>query len=842
MSNRACFHARNVEIWNSGISSRNSSGTSSSSSSSDSGDGAGDSQAEDEAGNGDASGSGGNDSEGGDKGTSENNKNHGTAEEEEELWKVITGHIDIGAKVPPLQHQRETAVKNVKAAPVSATLPAAPASPRKGVLVAPAAVLEQEPTSRAFVESRNCSKPSNITRGCAEEWPAAYNVLREPRSSCLTDGQGNPCLAEAAGNGKIIAARLRCLGTLNGPVNVSVVTQVACLTASWAWSTDGIKWALGGDLRCAPSAAAASLNAPCGPKEGAINASGTVGVGGSLAFPAPRAGEPVQWFALTIGGSVNVDITEVALGAGTDLSCEDTSDSSKDAAGAATKGTDATGVASAGASVAVNGSKPTNATVAPPTVARTTVSTTGANATDAASGVLASAPPVNMSGSASNAPGNDSNIAAKATVNISRNPSSATGDNSSIAAKASVNISRNPSSATGDNSSIAAKASVNISSNASSATGDDSSDASSATSDDSSNASSDSDDDSSKASSGTDDDSSNASSADSESDKKSSSVSTDEWAWESNSRNRWEACTKVSCAVIVDTGSNIIGGPRKEMIALSKLLRVKPDCSNFHSLPDITLQLGGYELRLPASGYVMKIKISSRMRNGDGGEDMSKLDVSDRLRQWRVAFDDLAKRRGIDLRVALGLDKGRKGPFPTGDTWCMPAFVPVDVRTQLGPLWVIGRPIFVNYYVRWSWPQAADSPSIFFKETRNADACRTLEAAFPETFGGRNSDTYMDESDGSERSGAEINFGNDDADDFTDKDNDLIAWRRNRNGRRNHGRQRPAAGAGLTGKPATVVRAGADSSRRSNGRLPRAIDMDKIRWPDWAPALAGSGL
>jgi len=211
-------------------------------------------------------------------------------------------------------------------------------------------------------------------------------------------------------------------------------------------------------------------------------------------------------------------------------------------------------------------------------------------------------------------------------------------------------------------------------------------------------------------------------------------------------------CPGGKCVSIIDTGSNIIARPLSALKVISRQLAIKYDCSNVHQLPPLHMTLGGFKVSLPSSSYVMKVKLPRLVnplkpsnsqretsylqlgdRQGDAGgsaANESEISTSEVLQEIHRHFHE---NYGLDLRT--GLDGVPLKTLLSGKTLCMPAFVPLDKETADGPLWVVGTPLFDNYYVRWSWPQGEPSPKIFIKDLSKAGACeggsREEDAAAP---------------------------------------------------------------------------------------------------------------
>lgn len=193
------------------------------------------------------------------------------------------------------------------------------------------------------------------------------------------------------------------------------------------------------------------------------------------------------------------------------------------------------------------------------------------------------------------------------------------------------------------------------------------------------------------------------------------------------------------CAAVIDTGSNIIAGPAKKMKALTDRVKIRPDCGNLHTAPNVHVKLAGSAgdvvLIIPASAYVMQVEMPTGYGMGGGGggpgDDSNFAAAGNKTRSslWRKAFEDLRTERGIDLRrhirdiADVTLDRS--------ETLCMPAFTDLDANTQHGKLWILGTPAFQQYYTRFSWPSNAERPKIFFMDKAKSQTCN-LETAVTE--------------------------------------------------------------------------------------------------------------
>jgi hypothetical protein len=115
------------------------------------------------------------------------------------------------------------------------------------------------------------------------------------------------------------------------------------------------------------------------------------------------------------------------------------------------------------------------------------------------------------------------------------------------------------------------------------------------------------------------------------------------------------------CGAIIDSGTSLISAPPSAQAVVARLSSlVKQDCSNIHTLPVLTMKLDGVEIELPPRAYVIQNKRSV-------GHNSSAWD-------W--------------LYPGSRYDRGSE---------CFAAFMHIDKRSQLGPVWILGMP-FLRYY------------------------------------------------------------------------------------------------------------------------------------------------
>lgn len=122
------------------------------------------------------------------------------------------------------------------------------------------------------------------------------------------------------------------------------------------------------------------------------------------------------------------------------------------------------------------------------------------------------------------------------------------------------------------------------------------------------------------------------------------------------------------CDAVVDTGTSLIVAPTHVVnsiwTALGKWVSDGLDCKNVSSLPSLHFKLGGKPLTLPPQSYVAKV---------DGA-------LSEEIKEFLPHSDKFKE------HVQLG-----------GDT-CIPIVMTLDERSAIGPMWILGLPLFRQYY------------------------------------------------------------------------------------------------------------------------------------------------
>lgn len=125
-------------------------------------------------------------------------------------------------------------------------------------------------------------------------------------------------------------------------------------------------------------------------------------------------------------------------------------------------------------------------------------------------------------------------------------------------------------------------------------------------------------------------------------------------------------CGVRGCAAIIDSGTSLIAAPGIALMQLSEQIPpINEDCSNMHLLPTLHFVVDGQPLDLPPEAYVMRIT----------GAVLEADDI------WDILFFK-PKIRKLDM--------------------CMPAFMQIDMMSQLGPVWIFGMPFFRYYHTTFN--------------------------------------------------------------------------------------------------------------------------------------------
>jgi hypothetical protein len=128
-------------------------------------------------------------------------------------------------------------------------------------------------------------------------------------------------------------------------------------------------------------------------------------------------------------------------------------------------------------------------------------------------------------------------------------------------------------------------------------------------------------------------------------------------------------CTKTGCSAVLDTGTTLISAPPQAVRTIYSIVDAwvakGGTCDDLSQLPDLEFNLGGTRLSLPPESYV---------GNMEGSVPAS-------LRAFMP-------RRGLASSWS-GRDFGG----------CTQLIMEIDVKTESGPLWILGMPFFRNYYI-----------------------------------------------------------------------------------------------------------------------------------------------
>eukprot|EP00746_Dinoflagellata_sp_MGD_P153748 gnl/MRDRNA2_/MRDRNA2_84435_c0_seq1.p1 gnl/MRDRNA2_/MRDRNA2_84435_c0~~gnl/MRDRNA2_/MRDRNA2_84435_c0_seq1.p1 ORF type:complete len:431 (+),score=102.74 gnl/MRDRNA2_/MRDRNA2_84435_c0_seq1:98-1390(+) len=116
------------------------------------------------------------------------------------------------------------------------------------------------------------------------------------------------------------------------------------------------------------------------------------------------------------------------------------------------------------------------------------------------------------------------------------------------------------------------------------------------------------------------------------------------------------------CAAIIDSGTSLIAAPTAALMQLSEQVGpIHEDCSNLHELPMLKFTLGDKHFELPPHAYVMRIQGAVMQANNI----------------WDVLFFK---------------------PQLKKVNMCIPAFMQIDMNSQMGPVWIMGMPFFRYYH------------------------------------------------------------------------------------------------------------------------------------------------
>eukprot|EP00466_Bigelowiella_natans_P006014 jgi/Bigna1/90614/estExt_fgenesh1_pg.C_750002 len=113
------------------------------------------------------------------------------------------------------------------------------------------------------------------------------------------------------------------------------------------------------------------------------------------------------------------------------------------------------------------------------------------------------------------------------------------------------------------------------------------------------------------------------------------------------------------------------------------------------TLPNINFELAGSKVSLPASIYTMKVN-KKELRESDS--------------------DDLFSKRSLFNYTSLL--EGAPSSSSASDMACLPAFMKMEMKSRtLGPIWILGMPVFRQYTVMFHRTKSAGKAAVGFKET-----------------------------------------------------------------------------------------------------------------------------
>jgi len=122
------------------------------------------------------------------------------------------------------------------------------------------------------------------------------------------------------------------------------------------------------------------------------------------------------------------------------------------------------------------------------------------------------------------------------------------------------------------------------------------------------------------------------------------------------------------CVAIVDSGTSMLAAPPQALgLMWGVIQNVSHDCSNLEELPDLVFELGGHKFIMPPVAYVIQ-----------------------------AAYD----------------------PIENKPTMCFPAFMDIDMSTDLGAVWVLGMPFLRRFHTVFD----REAPSLHIAE--HGDGCK----------------------------------------------------------------------------------------------------------------------
>lgn len=119
------------------------------------------------------------------------------------------------------------------------------------------------------------------------------------------------------------------------------------------------------------------------------------------------------------------------------------------------------------------------------------------------------------------------------------------------------------------------------------------------------------------------------------------------------------------CAAVVDSGTSLLAAPTSVVMQVKESLKsLRSDCRNLHEMPDLVFSLGGHEFRLPPTAYIGQV-----------------------IHRGPPSLKDIVHFHFLSERFE-----------------CVPMLMPLDIETQLGPMWILGLPFFRKYYTTFMGP------------------------------------------------------------------------------------------------------------------------------------------
>lgn len=144
------------------------------------------------------------------------------------------------------------------------------------------------------------------------------------------------------------------------------------------------------------------------------------------------------------------------------------------------------------------------------------------------------------------------------------------------------------------------------------------------------------------------------------------------------------ACGKAVCSAVIDTGTSLIAAPSHFVEEIYELVETWSmeggSCDDVSGLPDLEFKMDGKIFSLPPSAYVGSVQYDDSYLNSDAVKKFLPHLKREKRQNLRVGGNNTAKKQ--DCEVLL---------------------ITMDADSQFGPLWILGLPLFREYYTSFQF-------------------------------------------------------------------------------------------------------------------------------------------